>query len=123
MSTARNSKRVVTSAIDGMSVSKVRRGLDSMRKLWRERSDARPFFISQPVVDNMTMQTFALRFVMGHHYKRHIKSTTPRTREDGLDDEEEEEEQDDQAVLGDEEEQEEQEEAARKARKRARSKK
>lgn len=105
-------KRVVTSAIDGMSVSKVRRGLDTMRKLWRERSDARPFFISQPVVDHMPMQAFALRFVMGHHYKRHIKSsTTPRARG------EEEEEQDDQV------EEEEEEEEIPKPRKRAKSKK
>ena len=108
-------KRVVTSAIDGMSVSKVRRGLDTMRKLWRERSDARPFFISQPVVDHMPMQAFALRFVMGHHYKRHIKSsTTPRAArgEEG----EEEEEQDDQV-------EEEEEEELPKPRKRAKSKK
>lgn len=69
------SKRVVTSAIEGMSVSKVRRGLDTTRRMWREQSYEHPFFITNPVVDNMPMQLFALKFVMGHHHKRHNKSS------------------------------------------------
>jgi hypothetical protein len=68
------SKRVVTSAIEGMTVSRVRRGLDAMRKQWRERSDERPFFICHTAVEHMSMQHFAFKFVMGHHYKRHSKS-------------------------------------------------
>lgn len=70
------SKRVVTSAIEGLTVSRVRRGLDIMRKLWRERSTERPFFICRNVIDNYSMQQFAFKFVMGHHYKRHSKSKT-----------------------------------------------
>lgn len=87
-----SNKRVVTSAIDGMSVSKVRRGLDTMRRMWREQNQEKPFFISRAVVDNMPMHQFALKFVMGHHYKRHNKSTgksgSAAEQRDAVDDDE-----------------------------------
>ncbi len=71
------SKRVVTSAIDGMSVGEVRRGLDYMRKRWRDQSREEPFFIDEEMPNGMRMQDFALHFVMGHHYKRHNKQRRP----------------------------------------------
>lgn len=65
------SKRVVTSAIEGMSVTEVRRGLELFRRKWKERnaSDG-SFFLCEPVLNNMTLEEFAFKFVVGHHHKR-----------------------------------------------------
>lgn len=69
-----SNKRIVTSAIDGISVAEVRRGLDNMRRLWKTRSDSQPFFLSEMLFNGMNVQEFAFQFVMGHHHKRHNKS-------------------------------------------------
>ena len=66
-------KRSVCSAIHGMSVAEVRRGLDSMRKKWKSR-ETTPFYICDTIFNDMTMQEFGYKFVMGHHHKRHNKS-------------------------------------------------
>lgn len=71
------SKRVVTSAISGMSVGEVRKGLDYMRKRWKDQNRDEPFFIDEEMPNGMVMQDFALQFVMGHHYKRHNKQRRP----------------------------------------------
>ena len=81
------SKRVVTSAIPDMTVGEVRRGLDMIRRRWRERTPEQPFFISDMLCNNYTMEQFAFLFVMGHHYKRHNKE-----------EEEEEDDEDDHVV-------------------------
>lgn len=68
------SKRVVTSAIPDMSVGEVRRNLDIVRKRWNDASDTRPFFLTDTLSDggnSMTLEQFALKFVIGHHFKRH----------------------------------------------------
>ena len=78
------SKRVVTSAIANLSVGEVRRGLDMIRRRWRQRTPEQPFFINDPLFHDDTIEEFAFHFVMGHHYKRH-------NREEGDDEEEEEE--------------------------------
>lgn len=67
------SKRVVTSAIPDMSVGEVRRNLDVVRKRWNEASTHRPFYLTDTLSDtnSMTLQQFALKFVIGHHFKRH----------------------------------------------------
>ena len=69
-------KRVVTSAIPGMTVTEVRRDLDALRKYWsfceahhHDLDDA--FRLSTEKYD---IQTFCFKFVMGHHMKRHNKS-------------------------------------------------
>lgn len=90
------SKRVVTSAIANLSVGEVRRGLDMIRRRWRQRSTEQPFFINDSLFHDYTIEEFAFRFVMGHHYKRH-------NREEG-DDEEEEDESVDEPEEDDEEE-------------------
>lgn len=91
------SKRVVTSAIEGMTVSRVRRGLDATRKQWRERTNERPFFICHIAVEHMSMQHFAFKFVMGHHYKRHSKSK--HVRDDGDDVEGEQDHQEEEEAV------------------------
>ena len=72
-------KRVVTSAIPGMSVTEVRRDLDSLRKYWSfcethgvDIDEANR--LSTKIYD---IQTFCFKFVMGHHLKRHNKSKRP----------------------------------------------
>lgn len=76
-----------------MTVAEVRRGLDSMRRKWKCRGMDDPFYVSEIILNNMTMQEFGFKFVMGHHYKRHNKSKKQ------VDGEEEEEEDDGEHVL------------------------
>jgi hypothetical protein len=66
-------KRVVTSAIDGMSVGEVRKNLDVVRKRWKQQNSETPFFITDPVANGLTVETFAFKFLLGHHFKRHQK--------------------------------------------------
>jgi hypothetical protein len=78
------SKRVVTSAIANMTVGEVRRGLDMIRRRWRQRTAEQPFFMNESLFHGYTIEEFAFRFVMGHHYKRHN-----RDNDEGEEDEEE----------------------------------
>ena len=66
-------KRVVTSAIEGMSVGEVRRNLDLIRKRWKSQGKDQPFFITDPVAGGFTVDMFAFKFLVGHHFKRHQK--------------------------------------------------
>ena len=70
-------KRNVTSAVEGLSVADVRRCLDSVRRGWADR-DAEAFSLLGQVDGrfSFTVQEFCFRFVLGHHRKRHAKSTT-----------------------------------------------
>lgn len=72
-------RRVITSAIDGMSVAEVRRALATMRRNWEECATApergRPFYVSCDIlVGNHTVQDFSYKFVQGHHEKRISKN-------------------------------------------------
>ena len=71
-------KRVVTSAINGMSVGEVRRCLDHMRRRWSEANTDAFFITDMLTQDGMTIQTFALLFVKGQHQKRHNKGPAVR---------------------------------------------
>lgn len=69
-------KRVVTSAIPGMTVTEVRRDLDALRKYWafcetHRRDMDESFHLSTEKYD---IQMFCFKFIMGHHMKRHNKS-------------------------------------------------
>ena len=67
-------ERTMTSAIDDMSVSEVRKALAFMRKEWSRHSCVYPFYTSQTLPESeLEMAEFAFRFVMGHHHKRHHK--------------------------------------------------
>jgi hypothetical protein len=74
MGVSKDKKRVVTSAIRGMSVGKVRRHLDHMRRKWFDASNGE-FFITEtlPQDSDISIQNFALLFVKGQHQKRHNK--------------------------------------------------
>jgi hypothetical protein len=64
-------KRVVTSAIDGMSVKEVRRCLHAVRTQWMN-ANTEPFFITNMLEqDPVSIQMFSLLFVSGQHRKRH----------------------------------------------------
>ena len=76
-------KRTVTSAIEGMSVTEVRKCLDLMRKQWREKDETTPFYICETFNDNITMDKFAFQFVLGHHFKRHNKQMLKSDKTDG----------------------------------------
>ena len=89
---------VAESAIPGVSVPEVRRGLDALRTAWNN-ADA-PFYFSAPLsVDGPdvattrkrkkapekqepskldTMESFCIKYIMGHHVKRHEKSKHPK---------------------------------------------
>ena len=61
--------RRVTSAIPGLSIADVRRVLDTIRRGWTARTEAR-FELSAHAINDMTVQDFALAFVMGHQRRR-----------------------------------------------------
>jgi hypothetical protein len=72
-------RRVITSAIDGISVAEVRRALATMRRSWEEASSGdgavRPFYMTHdPLVRGHSVQKFAYMFVRGHHAKRLSKN-------------------------------------------------
>ena len=66
-------KRVITSAIDGMSVAHVRKSLTIMRQAWQQHTDTTPFNTSLSVSDGQSISEFAAKFVFGQHLKRHKK--------------------------------------------------
>ena len=74
-----HSKRVVTSAITGMSVKDVRRCLHEVRSQWLN-SKSEPFFITNMLSHNqVSIQMFSLLFVSGQHRKRHLNKSTKQT--------------------------------------------
>jgi hypothetical protein len=64
-------KRVVTSAIAGMSVPEVRFFLNIVRKKWDNKSEESPFCIIDELTNFMTVEQFCYAFVVGNHKKRH----------------------------------------------------
>ena len=71
--------RKMTSAIPGLSVAEVRRGLARCRERWATSGGSRPFDPSSDVgVGGLSLQSFAFLFVRGHHIKRHDKSRKRR---------------------------------------------
>lgn len=76
----KSSKRVVTSAIEGMTVAEVRKGLDVIRSCWKSQQSADnshahdSFHLCNTIFNGMTIQDFCFQFTLGHHHKRHAKS-------------------------------------------------
>lgn len=72
-------KRVMTSAIEGMSVADVRKCLADVRRQWAEHSPDRPFRGCNQVrcvpdsTASMNVEELAFAFITGHHNKRHSK--------------------------------------------------
>lgn len=64
--------RSVTSAIPGMSGAEVRKGLAEIRRRFREQE---PMYLTDPLWGpDLTVQDFCLKFICGHHEKRHSKA-------------------------------------------------
>jgi len=81
------SKRSMTSAIPGMSVADVRKCLSAVRQCWKTHSPTRPMRVSECLQSvegdhGMTVEQFALLFVLGHHDKRHKKAQAHKSEED-----------------------------------------
>ncbi len=68
------SGRVMTSAIESMSVAEVRKALSEMRDRWKGHSPRKIFYLSDRLVNGMTMEEFSQRQQLGQHKKRHAKS-------------------------------------------------
>ncbi|MCH9716342.1 MAG: hypothetical protein K0U52_04570 [Gammaproteobacteria bacterium] len=78
-----SNKRQVTSAIEGMTVAEVRRGLDTLRSKWTESIEnaENVFFMCDTIYNGMTFEELAFQFVKGHHCKRHKKAKSAQTHE------------------------------------------
>lgn len=69
-----------TSAIPGMEIAETRKALGILRAREEAQTEARPLFLSSPLTERYTVSQFALEFVMGHHNKRHGKSSSTARR-------------------------------------------
>ena len=71
-------KRVITSAIADITVAEVRKSLAYIRKRWDQvhtDSKSPPMYPSDQIgVRDMSIETFALKFVIGHHSRRSSKT-------------------------------------------------
>lgn len=67
------SRRSMTSAIPDMTVAEVRRALQELRKKWKDSTEDDLFYPSDPLFNGLTVESFALMQVTGHHKKRHMK--------------------------------------------------
>lgn len=63
-----------------MSVAEVRKALQQIRDRWKHHSPDSLFFPSDLLFNNMTMQEFAYKFVLGHVERRHHKGITSRAK-------------------------------------------
>jgi len=75
------SKRVMTSAIPEMSVAAVRKALGDVRKRASQQTPTHPLYITDRLTNEMSIQEFCLKFVCGHHEKRHYKSSKKHQEE------------------------------------------
>lgn len=66
-------QRQVTSAIADLTVTQVRKGLDTIRKMWN--STPEDFLLSEVAYGERSVQQFCFDFVLGNHIKRHQKSS------------------------------------------------
>lgn len=69
-----------TSAIPGMEIAETRKALGALRAREEAQTEGRPLYLSAPLTDRHTVAQFALEFVMGHHNKRHGKSSSTARR-------------------------------------------
>ena len=68
----------VTSAIPDMTVANIRKGLLLARNMYRNSSPTAPMFVCDALFEGLSLQEFAMRLVLGQHYKRHCKSQVQR---------------------------------------------
>lgn len=61
-----------------MSVANIRKGLLLARNMFRNSCPRAPMFICDALFEGLSLQEFAMRLVLGQHYKRHQKSQLQR---------------------------------------------
>jgi hypothetical protein len=66
----KKSRNSVGSTVDGYTIPEVRKSLDLIRRSWTAK-DVGTFSSMTNVSDQDTIYTFGLRFMLGHHRKRH----------------------------------------------------
>lgn len=64
------SRNVVGSTVEGYTIPEVRKSLDQIRRAWASRTDG-SFSLMTKVSEHDTIYCFGLRFMLGHHRKRH----------------------------------------------------
>lgn len=69
-----HNRRIMTSAIDSMSVAEVRKFLGECRRKYQTQTPNDPMYITDNLPNGMQLQEFALKFQQGHHQKRHNKN-------------------------------------------------
>jgi hypothetical protein len=79
MSDNTKKRRIMTSAIDDMTVTEVRKHLSDIRSKWKNRSRDYPFYITDTLQNGLTVGDFALKFLQGHHRKRNNKVKMMKT--------------------------------------------
>lgn len=83
--------KLLTSAIQSMTVAEVRKYLAETRKRWNAQTNKTPVYLTDILSDGdinhiMTIQDFALKFQQGHHQKRHNKGRKSVQSHDGNND-------------------------------------
>lgn len=76
--TVTTSGRVMTSAIESMTVADVRKALSEMRERWKNNSPKTPYYITDRLSNGMTIEEFSHRQQVGQHKKRHAKCKSAR---------------------------------------------
>ncbi len=66
----KKSRNSVGSTVDGYTIPEVRKSLDLIRRSWTAKDEG-TFSLMTNVSDQDTIYTFGLRFMLGHHRKRH----------------------------------------------------
>jgi hypothetical protein len=69
-SSSKPSRNVVGSTVEGYTIPEVRKSLDQIRRAWASRTDG-SFSLMTKVSEHDSMYTFGMRFMLGHHRKRH----------------------------------------------------
>ena len=64
--------RSTDSTVPGYTIPEIRRCLDKIRKAWADRAN-NEFSLDTRVSEKDTIMSFSLRFMMGHHRKRHAR--------------------------------------------------
>lgn len=63
-------RRVMTSAIQNMSVAEVRKCLNEVRKKHKNQTHQQPLYLTDSLSNGMSLQEFSFRFQQGHYLKR-----------------------------------------------------
>lgn len=71
----KKSRNSVGSTVDGYTIPEVRKSLDLIRRSWAARNDG-AFSLMTNVSNQDTILTFGLRFMLGHHRKRHMRRSS-----------------------------------------------